>query len=172
MNLFRDALNLWARRDSQTASHNPGPELESEFEMPRRNGASAPTTPANSNSNMLSTSNSNPNTHSPLSSSPLSPADSTTSFTTAAAVSPDHIPAGGAALVRSGRGEAGGEGDEDTRDGDGGDGGDGGDLPSADVAFSDMASQYHKAKSLPPELKEHCRVYLEEALRMLPCLFT
>ncbi|KAI0527719.1 hypothetical protein F5B22DRAFT_632334 [Xylaria bambusicola] len=24
--------------------------------------------------------------------------------------------------------------------------------------------QYHKAKNLPPELKEHCRVYLEEAL--------
>ena len=56
--------------------------------------------------------------------------------------------------------------------GKGGDGGDGGDLPSADVASPDVASQYHKAKSLPPELKEHCRVYLEEALRMLPCLFT
>ncbi|KAI0393897.1 hypothetical protein F5Y17DRAFT_430168 [Xylariaceae sp. FL0594] len=34
----------------------------------------------------------------------------------------------------------------------------------SDDSSNDETPQYQKAKALPPELKEHCRVYLEEAL--------
>ncbi|KAI0857134.1 hypothetical protein F4860DRAFT_506235 [Xylaria cubensis] len=82
--------------------------------MPRRDGTSTPT-PANS--------------------SPLSSAtDTTASFTTPTAASPNNIEEENIARTD----------DEDDED--------------------DGEPQYYKARGLPPELKEHCRVYLEEAL--------
>ncbi|TRX91172.1 hypothetical protein FHL15_007960 [Xylaria flabelliformis] len=109
MDLFRGAFNLWARRDSKPTV-NPA---ESFSDMPRRDGTSTPT-PANS--------------------SPLSSAtDTTASFITPTAVSPNNIEEENVARTD----------DED-----------------------DGEPQYYKARGLPPELKEHCRVYLEEALRM------
>lgn len=55
---------------------------------------------------------------------------------------------------------------------DGGNRGNGGDGEDGEhQSDPHTPSQYRKAQGLPPELKEHCRVYLEEALRMLlrPC---
>ncbi|KAK5637420.1 hypothetical protein RRF57_013134 [Xylaria bambusicola] len=95
----------------------------------------------------------------PPTSSPLSSLSTDSSFATAAAdspngtakaVTPDPAPNGGAeAEIDSGEDEA------TIVSGHGHDRGDdeGHEPP-----------QYHKAKNLPPELKEHCRVYLEEAL--------
>ncbi|KAI2621863.1 hypothetical protein GGS21DRAFT_541665 [Xylaria nigripes] len=41
---------------------------------------------------------------------------------------------------------------------------DGHDVDDYESSCSDKQPQYYKAKQLPSELKEHCRVYLEEAL--------
>ncbi|KAI0441721.1 hypothetical protein F4803DRAFT_562886 [Xylaria telfairii] len=82
--------------------------------------------------------NPNPNVNLVPASSPLSSVDTITSFATPTATSPNNIDE---------------EGTADTDDGDDGD------QPPADAP-----PQYYKARGLPPELKEHCRVYLEEAL--------
>ncbi|KAI0548098.1 hypothetical protein F4679DRAFT_332881 [Xylaria curta] len=82
--------------------------------------------------------NPNPELHRVPTSSPLSSAtDTTTSFTTPTAASPNNNEEEDVART-----------DDEDDEGDGDDG----------------EPQYYKAKGLPPELKEHCRVYLEEAL--------
>ncbi|KAI8951664.1 hypothetical protein F4801DRAFT_589513 [Xylaria longipes] len=97
--------------------------------MPRRDGTSTPT-PANPNPN--------PKPNPVPSSSPLSSIDTTASFATPTAASPDNIQEEGTARTSN----------EDD-----------GEQPDPDAL-----PEYYKARGLPPELKEHCRVYLEEAL--------
>ncbi|KAI1754168.1 hypothetical protein F4782DRAFT_528610 [Xylaria castorea] len=123
MDIFRNAFNLWARRDPQSTA-NPA---DSHSDMPRRDGTLTPT-PANPN----------PKLDRVPTSSPLSSVDTTASFTTPTAASPNNIE------------------EEDTARTD--------DEDDGDQSDTDALPQYYKAGGLPPELKEHCRVYLEEAL--------
>ncbi|KAI1158888.1 hypothetical protein F5B18DRAFT_638991 [Nemania serpens] len=129
MDLFRNAFNIWARRDPQTAHSLPEPEMP----LPRSRDDANPT------------SNPNPTP----SSSALSSLGTTASFATTPAASPDTaiVDGNGGVLPQS-------DGEQDDDD-------DGGERQSD---LDALRRNYRPKKALPPELKEHCRVYLEEAL--------
>ncbi|KAI1293093.1 hypothetical protein F5Y03DRAFT_402682 [Xylaria venustula] len=138
MDIFRSALNIWSRRDPQTSS-NP-PSLSPEMPRLRSTPASIPTsttpTPARTpaGSNQIPTS------------SPLSSLHTTDSFSATRDWSQEE------------RTPTRGRGTEEEEDGDD----DGGEDDDDDHKMENP--QYYSAKALPSELKEHCRVYLEEAL--------
>lgn len=156
MDLFRNAFNIWARRDSQAAPSLPEPEMPLPLPRPRSLSCDADS-PANPN----------PNPSPP--SSALSSLGSTVSFVTTASASPDDRRAKETAAAVDGSGEAflqsGGEQEDEDEDGTGHD-----DSGECQSDLEALRRHYRPKKALPPELKEHCRVYLEEALRMSPRL--
>ncbi|KAI1187405.1 hypothetical protein F5B17DRAFT_440333 [Nemania serpens] len=105
--------------------------------------------------------NPNPNPSPP--SSALSSLGSTVSFVTTASASPDDRRAKETAAAVDGSGEAflqsGGEQEDEDEDGTGHD-----DSGECQSDLEALRRHYRPKKALPPELKEHCRVYLEEAL--------
>ncbi|KAI1114859.1 hypothetical protein F5Y14DRAFT_441001 [Nemania sp. NC0429] len=111
---------------------------------------------ADSNSNSNSTSNLNlnlnPNQNPTPSSSALSSLSTAASSATAATASPTAIVHGSSRVGLLSDDEQDGLGDGD------------GDGDSIDGASDAPRRHYRPKKALPPELKEHCRVYLEEAL--------
>ncbi|KAJ8108763.1 hypothetical protein ONZ43_g6326 [Nemania bipapillata] len=164
MELFRNALNLWTRRDPQTTSN-----ASEEPDMPLRNGISTPTR----TSNPIPTS------------SPLSSLDTTASFSTLAANAyadargdtdadaDDTIVVASAndsrvgEITRPGHSSSVVTESEDEEEAGRRDAGGCVDANEAVGNQSDLDTapqQYRLKKGLPPELKEHCRVYLEEAL--------
>ncbi len=133
MDIFRNAFNSWTRRDPQTSSNPPSPE------MPRCHSTPTSTpTPADPNPNPIPPS------------SPLSSLHTTVSSAAATVASPNDTPKGGGEEEEEEE-EAAQQAQETVLTDDDGD---------------HERPQYHTARGLPPELKEHCRVYLEEALRM------
>ncbi|KAI0481866.1 hypothetical protein F4859DRAFT_437609 [Xylaria cf. heliscus] len=143
MDIFRNAFNLWGRRDPQP-DVNPA---DSHPDMPRRNGTSTPT-PANPNPNL--------NLSPVPASSPLSSIDTTASplssiDTTASLETPTPTAASPNSTNNNIQEQDAARDDDDDDD-------------AADQRGSDAPPQYYQARTLPPELKEHCRVYLEEAL--------
>ena len=149
MDIFRNALKSWTRRDPQSTSNPPSPEMSRHCGTPTPTPTPPPTN--HDNGDLIPTS------------SPLSSLPTTDSFTTAAAASPGDTPKAGSPNPEpedeSDFGDDNDDEEEEVEDKIAVDGRDRGDEDAE-------SPQYHNASPLPPELKEHCRVYLEEALRM------
>ncbi|KAI1422813.1 hypothetical protein F5Y12DRAFT_786454 [Xylaria sp. FL1777] len=98
-------------------------------------------------------------------SSPLSSLHTTSSFASTAVASPDDVPQEAIPKARGGRG---GRGDEDEEIASASASAFASDGNSDDNVYDGdddyKIPHYHRARGLPTELKEHCRVYLEEAL--------
>ncbi|KAJ3554502.1 hypothetical protein NPX13_g10595 [Xylaria arbuscula] len=154
MDIFRNALKSWTRRDT------PSPDMPRLSTTPTPSSSPTPTPPPSTNQN-------HHDLAPPLlSSSPLSSLPTTDSFTTAPAVSPNDTPKAGSPNRRAQDGSDYGQDEDDDEEEE--------EQEEHVLAANhrdpgageqDLESlQYHRAKPLPPELREHCRVYLEEAL--------